>query len=252
MVTIGPKSHTGDDSRDWADFPAVMEGFLRTVLQEDEANPAALSRTQPFMEMGLGSMEILDLRALLSDYLGRPLDSAFLFRHGTIASVAAALSAEVRSEGAAAPQSAVQAPAAQVAVDQPSSHSECDAALGLHDDADIAVIGIACNFPGGGPEGFWRLLRDGVDGVRQVPTERWWWPESNSAEQRFESGGYIDRVDAFDAHFFRISPAEAQLIDPQQRMLLELAWELFEDAGHQPREWRGSSTGVWMLSFRLS
>jgi len=195
------------------------------------------------MEMGLASMQILELRALLSEYVGQPLDSAFLFRHNTIDAVAEAL----RSKGEASAPSARDAGGTHTVplVEVNTAQSLYDN-QNLYDSQDIAVVGIACRFPGGGPEGFWRLLRDGVDGVQAVPPGRWWWPDSGEASRRFEMGGYIDHIDAFDAGFFRITPVEAELIDPQQRLLLELTWEVFEDAGHSPRSLRGSATGVWI------
>src|SRR5688572_19758838 len=85
----------------------------------------------------------------------------------------------------------------------------------------IAVVGIGCRFPGGAndPESFWRLLRDGVDAVREVPPDRWdvdayYDPDPDAAGRMYTRyGGFLDRVDTFDAQFFGISPREATSLD---------------------------------------
>ncbi len=114
----------------------------------------------------------------------------------------------------------------------------------------IAIVGIGCRFPGGvnSPDTFWRLLRNGVDAITDVPEERLalWrsWP-SFDPDRVPGFGGFIEDIDAFDAAFFGISPREARHMDPQQRLLLEIAWEAMEDAGLVPSERAGSNTGVF-------
>ncbi|KAB8061474.1 SDR family NAD(P)-dependent oxidoreductase [Janthinobacterium sp. FT14W] len=236
------------------DLEALVDRLVRTALEaEGGTPPQKLSRTQPFMEMGLESMQLLQLRSLLSEHLRRPLDSTFLFRHNTIVAVAAAMAGKPRPAVSAIVAQAQETPAAAntlaqktasvapAATAQAASTSRAPA-LGQ----EIAVVGIACRLPGGAPDGFWQLLRDGIDGIKPVPENRWWWPHSDAAARRFEVAGYLDDIDTFDARFFRISRAEAELIDPQQRLLLELTWELFEDAGYSPQSVRDSATGVWI------
>ncbi|MEU8346316.1 beta-ketoacyl synthase N-terminal-like domain-containing protein, partial [Spirillospora sp. NPDC048832] len=110
------------------------------------------------------------------------------------------------------------------------------------DDHAIAVIGIACRLPGApDPRAFWRLLRDGRDAVTEVPPDRW-----GGAADTPRHGAFLDGVDAFDAAFFGISPREAAVMDPQQRLTLELAWEALEDAGTRPGALRDTGTGVFV------
>ena len=117
----------------------------------------------------------------------------------------------------------------------------------------IAIVGIGCRFPGAhDPEAFWQLLRNGVDAISEVPRDRWdidrfYDPDPtqpNKTNQRW--GGFLDQVDQFDPQFFGIAPREAQTIDPQQRLMLELAWEALEDAGQVPEALAGSQTGVYV------
>src|SRR5262245_21099869 len=124
---------------------------------------------------------------------------------------------------------------------------------------DVAIVGIGCRFAGGAndPESFWRNLMAGRDCVSEVPSLRWN-PETYYSPERGKPGksrtkwaGFVDNVDRFDAQFFGISPREAALLDPQQRMLLEVCWEAFEDAGIPPCSLKGSRTGVYIGGFTL-
>jgi acyl transferase domain-containing protein/NADP-dependent 3-hydroxy acid dehydrogenase YdfG/phospholipid N-methyltransferase/aryl carrier-like protein len=118
----------------------------------------------------------------------------------------------------------------------------------------IAIIGMGCRFPGGAnsPEAFWKLLRDGVDAITEVPADRWnvdsfYDPDgAKPGKIRTRWGGFIDKIDEFDAEFFGISPREAFKMDPQQRLLLEVAWEALEDGGQVPENLAGSKTGVFI------
>jgi acyl transferase domain-containing protein/acyl carrier protein len=112
----------------------------------------------------------------------------------------------------------------------------------------LAIIGMGCRFPGGAdsPDAYWRLLRDGVDAVREIPPERW--PSGPEAAElpAVRWAGLLDNVDAFDAEFHGISPREAASLDPQQRLLLEVSWEALEDANLPTRQLQGASVGVFV------
>lgn len=117
----------------------------------------------------------------------------------------------------------------------------------------IAIIGIGCRFPGAkGPDALWRLLRDGVDAITEVPADRFdidavYDPTSTRPGTLCSRwGGFLQHVDQFDPYFFGISPREAARMDPQQRLLLEVAWEALEDGGQVPDKLVGSRTGVFV------
>ncbi len=118
----------------------------------------------------------------------------------------------------------------------------------------IAIVGMACRFPGGAndPSSYWRLLCDGVDAIRETPPGRWnadffYDPDPTvPGKMNTRCGGFLDRIDEFDNHFFGISDREAARIDPQHRMLLELAWEALEDAGVPPTSLRGQKVGAFI------
>jgi phthiocerol/phenolphthiocerol synthesis type-I polyketide synthase C len=118
----------------------------------------------------------------------------------------------------------------------------------------IAIIGMACRFPGGthSPDDFWELLRNERDAVTEIPAKRFGTdfyrhPSKREPGKSYTfSAGALDEVAGFDAAFFGISPREATQMDPQQRLLLELAWEAFEDAGVRPADMRGRECGVYV------
>lgn len=117
----------------------------------------------------------------------------------------------------------------------------------------IAIVGIGCRFPGAAnPTAFWRLLRDGVDAIREAPADRWrtdrFYDPNPMAPGKTHNrrSGFIEGVDQFDWRTLRISPREAKFMDPQQRLLLEVTWEALEDAGLPLEEVAGSLTSVFM------
>ena len=116
-------------------------------------------------------------------------------------------------------------------------------------DDMIAVIGMSCRLPKAPDLGaFWQLLRSGGDAITRVPADREDLGQSrvSDALPGTSYGGYLESVDRFDAEFFGISPREAIVIDPQQRLVLELSWEALEDAGIVPGSVRGDQIGVFI------
>lgn len=121
-----------------------------------------------------------------------------------------------------------------------------------HLDKDIAVVGMACRFPGGAKDLqlYWDLLLSQMNPIKEVDRERWKQDPSLSGISKKIVGGFLDDVDMFDASFFRIAPKEAECIDPQHRLLLELTWEAIEDAGWNKSSIVNTNTGVYVGIFR--
>ena len=118
----------------------------------------------------------------------------------------------------------------------------------------IAVVGIGCRLPGGvtGPDSYWELLENGTNAVTEVPADRWdgdaFYDPDPMAPGRMPTkwGAYLNDIAGFDADFFGITPREAAAMDPQQRVLLEVAWEALENAGLAPDSLGGTRTAVMM------
>ncbi len=122
----------------------------------------------------------------------------------------------------------------------------------------IAVVGLACRFPAGAnsPGQYWKLLADGVDAVAEIPPQRWdvqayYDPDPAAPGKVYcRNAALVDQplVETFSPEFFGIAPREAQAMDPQQRMLLEVCWEAIEDAALPADHVRGSRTGLFVGS----
>lgn len=210
---------------------AAVRAWLRNRLSVLAAiEPWRMNDAKPFAEFGLVSRDAVGLSGELETWLGRSLPAALLYEYPTIDALTAFLCGTT-------PPSLIPSP--QVEIDQ-------------HED--IAIIGMACRFPGAdSPAAFWRLLRDGVDAISEIPTTRQeltafeGGPFSNLTRgAETQHGGFLRNVDSFDAAFFGIAPREAETMDPQQRLLLEVSWEALENAGIAPLRLATSDTGVFI------
>ncbi|MGI5372878.1 SDR family NAD(P)-dependent oxidoreductase [Streptomyces sp. CA-251387] len=220
-----PSLTTPEDVRAWLESAVAEAAGLA---------PLTVDPDRPITEFGLGSRQLVALAAELSTSTRRTLDPSLIFNHPTIAALAEA----VFDDGPARPRTPAAAPA-----DTP-----------VRRDDDIALISMACRFPGGAdhPEALWRLLAAGEDAITEVPAGRWDTRELHDPDPEAPGkayslhGGYLSAIDRFDASFFGISPREAAAMDPQQRLLLQTGWEAIERAGIVPETLNGSSTGVYI------
>jgi acyl transferase domain-containing protein/acyl carrier protein len=286
------KEEAGQFARKLLAAPARQRrDLLQTHLTSEVRRVLGLPRNarvdpgQSFFEMGFDSLMAVELRTSLQQALGRSLPASLAFEYPNLDALTTAMLAEVGPGAEAEPAAA--APAVELAAPvrgaEPLAEDEAMRAvlegrlpaaalppvqlaslatqvrttrreLPLLAAEPIAIVGMGCRFPGGvrTPEEFWRLLRDGIDGTRDVPAERWdkdaWYDADPEApgKMRTRRGGFLEGAAEFDAAFFGISPREAKCMDPQHRLLLEVAWEALEDAGQPPPRLMGSKTGVFM------
>ncbi|MGE0415879.1 MAG: SDR family NAD(P)-dependent oxidoreductase [Acetobacteraceae bacterium] len=248
VATLPAARMTAPDPEPSADVSdADLIAAIRTVVAETlQMQPAQLATDRNFADYGADSIISVDLIAALNARFAITLKPTILFSHPTIVRLAAHL-AEHQKVRVAAPV-AVVAPPAPMAVPPPALASvRTDAAptpplraarAGAWSD-DIAIIGMAGRFPGAPDvETFWTNIRDGIDSVRPVPRSRWdhaavYSPEPGvPGRTNCPAGGFLDDVESFDPLFFNLSPAEATLMDPQQRLFLQEAWHALEDAGY--------------------
>jgi amino acid adenylation domain-containing protein/non-ribosomal peptide synthase protein (TIGR01720 family) len=226
----------------------VIEECIRFVLGERRI--AAFAPKRPLMEMGLDSLELLELRALMSQRLGVELEPTFFFQYGTYDAIARYF------KGTEGEDIRPALPNLDESENSGENNSDLSEVIDNSEDL-IAIIGMSCRFPGGvnSPAQYWSVLRDGINAIIEVPKDRWdiehyYDPEpERPGKISSKYGGFLEQVNQFDARFFRISPREAASIDPQQRILLEETWNSLENAGINPESLSGSQTGVFVGIF---
>ncbi|MGW1953003.1 type I polyketide synthase, partial [Streptomyces sp. NPDC001920] len=222
--------------RQLAEVRDLVRAQVSTVL--GHGSPSGIEDERAFKELGFDSLTAVDLRNRLNAATGLRLSATLVFDHPTPAALANRLHSELTGHR----------PGAGVAQDAPVSTT-----AGTADDP-IAIVGTGCRFPGGvrSAADLWRLLADGRGAVGDFPEDRGWnvaelfAPDPEAVGKSYtRHGGFLDDAGGFDADFFGMSPREALATDPQQRQLLETAWETIEGAGLDPSSLRGSSTGVF-------
>jgi acyl transferase domain-containing protein/NADPH:quinone reductase-like Zn-dependent oxidoreductase/NAD(P)-dependent dehydrogenase (short-subunit alcohol dehydrogenase family)/acyl carrier protein len=223
---------------------------VKKVLQLDPSH--SINPQQGLFELGMDSLMAVELKNRIEKGIGRSLPMVLTFDYPTVETLANYISKEVLSlETKGVPGSKTREDAGVRTGRRPGLEQ-----VPGEGTEPIAIIGMGCRFPGGAdnPEAFWRLLRDGVDAVTEVPSDRWdvdafYDPNPDTPGKTYSRwGGFLDRVDRFDARFFGISPREAVKMDPQQRLLLEVSWEALENAGQVPDRLVNSRTGVFIGS----
>ncbi|GAA4617540.1 hypothetical protein GCM10023195_78350 [Actinoallomurus liliacearum] len=209
--------------------PAIRRFLVDAVASRCKVPAAEVDPDRPLDELGLTSRDAVAIAGELEKLVGARLPATLLYEHRTITRLA-----EVIAQGES---SAPHGDSANDAFPLSADYSE-----------PIAVVGIGCRFPGGvsGPDAYWRFLLDRGDGVREVPDGRWDPFDDGTLEDLTRLGGFLDDIAGFDSRFFGITPDEADVMDPQQRLMLEVAWEAFQHAGIAPPSLRGSRTGVFV------
>ncbi|MER6796183.1 acyltransferase domain-containing protein, partial [Amycolatopsis mediterranei] len=219
--------------------PAEQEALLLDVVRTQvalvlgHAGPEAVRADTAFKDTGFDSLTSVELRNRLREASGLKLPATLVFDYPTPVALARYLRDELGDTVATTPV----ATAAAADAGEP-----------------IAIVGMACRLPGGvtDPEGLWRLVRDGLEGLSPFPEDRGWDLENlfdddpdRSGTTYTSRGGFLDGAGLFDAGFFGISPREALAMDPQQRLLLEAAWEALEGTGVDPGSLKGADVGVF-------
>ena len=207
----------------------VLLRFVREEVRSVLRLPSLPSPDVGFFDLGMDSLMAVELRTRLNRELAGALvvPSTVVFDHPNPARLARYLSEEL---GELDDERATPRP-----LPRPAARGR---------DGLIAVVGMACRFPGGPDlESFWRQLESGGEAVTKGRPDG---PTLNLEPAGPALwGAYLSGLDRFDAEFFRIAPLEAELLDPQQRLLLETSWEALEHAGLDPGGLEGSRTGVY-------
>ncbi|MEW2404437.1 SDR family NAD(P)-dependent oxidoreductase [Streptomyces sp. NPDC046862] len=205
---------------------SLVRDTAAAALGHDD--PETVRATRPFKELGFDSLTAVDFRNRLTTATGLRLPVSVVFDHPSPRRMVGALYAELFGD---APDARTTATADAVSARRRAADGE-----------PLAVVGMACRFPGGvsSPEDLWHMLTEGRDGITGFPRDRGW------RAKDVARGGFLDDVASFDAGFFGITPREALTMDPQQRLLLESSWEAIERAHIDPTTLRSTRTGVYV------
>ncbi|WP_455713377.1 type I polyketide synthase, partial [Streptomyces zhihengii] len=190
------------------------------------AGAEAVEPGRAFRDLGFDSLMAVELRNLLATHTGLTLPATLVFDYPNPTVLGDYLLTQFLGDGAL-------------------SVSARPASVVAGSDEPVAIVGMACRYPGGvtSPEQLWSLVAGGVDGITAFPEDRGW--PVGMLDGTAARGGFVHDADEFDAGLFGISPREALAMDPQQRLLLETAWETLESAGMNPRSLTGHSVGVF-------
>jgi polyketide synthase PksN len=253
-LTTAPAAATGRPAAtDGADPHAAALGLLRELIAAETGLDASeLAEDAPFDRYGIDSLMITKLnRELDRRFTG--LSKTLFFEYATLGELAAYFAerhtAELggdRREEAAPPAAAGSATPRRARTGRPAR------AAGPEDRA-VAIIGLAGRYPmADDVEEFWANLVAGRDCVEEIPEDRWdstrWFDPDPAAPGRAHTrwGGFLRHVDRFDPLFFGISPRQAELMDPQERLFLQNAWHVLEDAGYRRADLSGRPVGVYV------
>ena len=220
-------------------FAALSPGELRAAVADLVSAETTAIRGRPsdpttaFADLGMTSMGAMTLWQRLSVQTGLRLPTTIVWDQPNPAALSADLVARLSGR----------------------SDSRATAKRSQATTEPVAIVAMGCRYPGGvrSPEDLWRLVADGVDATSDFPTNRGWdVAASYDADPDrlgttyVRRGGFLHDAADFDPAFFGIAPREALAMDPQHRLLLEVAWETFERAGIAAPAVRGTDTGVFV------
>ena len=239
-----PETHPGDivlapgpelsAPRTDISVPQMREWLRNWVAEATGQAPESINESTPMVELGLSSRDAVAMASDIEDLTGVTLTATVAFRHPTIESLAVVIvEGEPEADYDDAEEDWTRRP----------------------DVPEIAIVGLATRFPGdmNTPDAMWEALLAGRDAITDLPEGRWaeFMDEPRLAERIAKArtrGGYIADIKEFDAEFFALSKMEADNLDPQQRMALELTWEALEHARIPASSLRGGSVGVFVGS----
>lgn len=219
-----------------------LQGKIEEVLKQgwSEVLKIPVSRiglNDSFFHLGGNSIKAVEMIALAEEYTGCMIPQDIIANYQTISEIAGYIVSNSNKFGSRLSSIVSQS-------DETEHVKEIKPEEYQHTDNDIAIIGMACRFPGGyNLRRFWEVLTEGKNCISEIPSDRWNVDEFFDATGQEENksyskwGGFLEDIRHFDADFFKIKEEEARQMDPQQRLFLEIAWLAMENAGYiEPKD----------------
>jgi polyketide synthase PksJ len=232
-----------------------IANFLRNdivTIIKDLLNISSVDPTLPFGQYGFNSLRFTQLSAKIKDKFSIKLSPAIFYSHVSVDKICSYLVATKHLEPLSNFYQAQLDTPTNSQIDKPvltsdkSGHSQHT----LGKKQPLAIVGMALQMPEAkNAEDFWHNLIDGVDCITEIPSSRWDWrtTEFGTGDNNpYKLGGFIPNIRGFDAAFFNISPREAELMDPQQRLFLQTSYHALEDAGLSLETVSGANMGVFV------
>ena len=271
-VKHGHRSVSSMQSKESAESynDAALEMLVKGDLKREaclllKLKPNQIDEERAFVELGFHSQTLAQFARNLSEQFSINLMPEIFFSYPSISELSKHVATRYRAAFEAFYKLKTKSGAAARQEDQPAINEGVNNSppvmLGTKrkpgavsgEDEPIAVIGMSGRFPGADSTSeLWNILAAGKSVISEVPKDRWDWREyyhgpGNAANEiATNRGGFITGIADFDPIFFNLSPREAELIDPRQRLLLQEAWRAFEDAGYAGRRLRGTECGVFI------
>ncbi|GCF07146.1 hypothetical protein KDI_07100 [Dictyobacter arantiisoli] len=235
----------GKRSRQDKGSQVTIEVRVKEIIAELlQVSADTLDVEKNFVDLGMSSLLAVDMVEAINQHLGLHLEVEVIFEYQSIATIVDHIRPLIESDVPGTPQDIISTPDIDSASPDPASEQR---------SGDIAIIGISGQFAGSTTlEEFWEHLQAGDNCIREINREDW-------QEQRYYDphpdkknasiskwGGLLDAIDKFDAAFFHISPAEAERMDPQQRLFLQEAFKAIEDGGYSQEQLSGQKIGVFV------
>ncbi|TWI44010.1 polyketide synthase PksN [Pseudoduganella flava] len=254
--------------------PQVTQALGAIAMDLLKLSADELSYDSILLELGFDSVGLAAFANAVNARYGLDINPVLFFEYPSINAIAGVLAAEhgdavarVHAVGAPATVAPAAAPVqdsgagvatsrfAAAPVQPPAAiqPTVADTPADRYAAMPIAIVGIAGTMPRSPDlEAFWDNLKNARDLVSEIPRDRWIWEDHDGNPQKEPNksysrwGGFMDEVDKFDPLFFGITPREAEMMDPQQRLFIEAVWRAVEDAGHKVSELSGTRTGLFV------
>lgn len=235
----------------------VSRKILDVVATLLKLNPAVIKRDKAFGDYGFDSISLTKFARELNAFYELELLPTVFYNYPAINDLVSFLLTDYQTS--VAKKHVVSAPVKSIGVEQVTvvAHKRQDfsreAGTIAPKQASVAIVGISGRFPGSADlDTFWENISQNKDLITEIKADRWDWktyygdPQKEKNKTKAKWGGFIEDIDKFDPLFFNISPREAALMDPQQRITLEAVYQALEDATIAPDKIRGSDTSIFI------